>query len=65
MFIKNWANMHKSLAVILPTAASIVIVVADIYLQADLVPEIYIPIVVAISGYLGRIIQQPKLGADL
>ena len=59
--INNWQKMWKSLAVILPTLATIAITAADYALQTNLVPVAYIPVVVAVTGFVGRIIQQNSL----
>ena len=73
--INNWQKMYKSLAVILPTAAVLIGVllnalvakgyiggdVAEIVQAALATDSVGLAIIVLISGYLGRIIKQPKL----
>lgn len=59
--INNWQKMWKSLAVILPTLATLLIVIADYLLQANLVPIAYVPLVVMVTGFIGRIIKQKGL----
>lgn len=62
--IKNWSKMWSSLAVILPTIATLLIVIADYLLQANLVPIAYVPLVVMVTGFIGRIIKQKGLGNE-
>lgn len=62
--IKNWSKMWASLAVILPTLATLLIVIADYLLQANLVPIAYVPLVVMVTGFIGRIIKQKGLGNE-
>lgn len=56
--------MWASLAVILPTLATLLIVIADYLLQANLVPIAYVPLVVMVTGFIGRIIKQKGLGNE-
>ncbi len=60
--VENWTKMIRSLAVVLPTLAVFALALLDAFMQTQLVPLEYMPIVVAISAFLGRIIKQPKLG---
>ena len=62
--VQNWTKAYKSLAVILPTLAVFALSLLDAAMQTNLVPAEYLPIVVAISGFIGRIIKQPKIGID-
>ena len=59
--VQNWAKAYKSLAVILPTLAVFALSLLDAAMQTNLVPAEYLPIVVAISGFVGRIIKQPSM----
>lgn len=60
--VSNWKEAYKSLAVILPTLAVFALSLLDAAMQTNLVPVEYLPIVVAVSGFIGRIIKQPKIG---
>ncbi len=60
-FISDKLVGFKSFAVWLPTLVTILVVLLDAFVQANIIPTAYIPVVVFISGYLGRIIKQPKL----
>ena len=59
--INNWQKMYRSLAVILPTLAVFLLAIADAAMQTQLIPIEYMPVVVAVTGFIGRIIKQPKL----
>ena len=59
--ISNWQKMWKSLAVILPFITTVVYAVITYYIDANLIPVGFLPVAIVISGYLGRIIKQPKL----
>lgn len=59
--IKNWKDMWQSYAVWLPTIATFLLLNVDYALQANLVPVEYVPIVVLVSGFIGRIIKQSEL----
>ncbi len=60
-FIKDWQKMYKSLAVVLPTVAVFVLALIDAATQTQLIPPEYMGFVVLITGFIGRIIRQPKL----
>lgn len=60
--VSNWKEAYKSLAVILPTLAVFVLSLLDAAMQTNLVPVEYLPIVVAVSGFIGRIVKQPSIG---
>ena len=57
----NWYKFYKSLAVILPLLATIIIAVADYYTSQDLIPTSMLPVVVGVTSVLGWIIKQPSL----
>lgn len=57
----NWYKFYKSLAVLLPLLATIIIAVADYYTAQNLVPTSMLPIVVGITSVLGWVIKQPNL----
>lgn len=57
----NWYKFYKSLAVILPFIATIIIAVADYYTANNLVPTSLLPLVVGVSSVIGWIIKQPNL----
>lgn len=59
--INNKLGALKSLAVWLPTLLTILVVVLDAVVQAQVIPTVWIPLVVFISGFLGRIIKQPSI----
>ena len=73
--INNWQKMWKSLAVILPTVAVLIGVLlnalvdkgyiggdaAEVVQTALATDSVGLAIVVLISGFIGRIIKQPKL----
>lgn len=61
MFIKNWQDKWKSLAVILPTLATIIVTVLQMGVDVNIIPTQYLPFVVLVTGYLGRIVQQKNL----
>lgn len=57
----NWYKFYKSLAVLLPLLATIIIAVADYYTAQNLVPTSMLPLVVGITSVLGWVIKQPSL----
>ena len=57
----NWYKFYKSLAVILPLLATIIIAVVDYYTANNLVPTAMLPVVVGVTSVLGWIIKQPSL----
>ena len=57
----NWYKFYKSLAVLLPLLATIIIAVADYYTTQDLIPTAMLPVVVGITSVLGWVIKQPSL----
>lgn len=57
----NWYKFYKSLAVLLPLLATIIIAVADYYTAQDLVPTAMLPVVVGVTSVLGWVIKQPSL----
>ena len=62
MLVKNWKQMWKSYSVILPALITAILVVVDSTVANDLLPEQWLPIVVFISGFLGRVVKQYNLG---
>ena len=61
-FIKNWKDMWQSYAIWLPALATFVVLNGDYMLQYNLVPDDFIPMVVLVTGFLGRVIKQPSMG---
>ncbi len=73
--IDSWQKMYKSLAVILPTVAVLFGVmlnalvskgvidgsIADVVQAALATDSVGLAVVVLVAGFIGRIIQQPKL----
>lgn len=57
----NWYKFYKSLAVLLPLLATIIISVADYYTTQNLIPASMLPVVVGVTSVLGWIIKQPSL----
>lgn len=57
----NWYKFYKSLAVLLPLLATIIIAVADYYTAQNLVPTSVLPVVVGVTSVLGWVIKQPSL----
>ena len=57
----NWYKFYKSLAVLLPLLATIIIAVVDYYTAQDLIPTSMLPVVVGVTSVLGWIIKQPSL----
>ena len=57
----NWYKFYKSLAVLLPLLATIIIAVADYYTVQNLIPTSMLPVVVGVTSVLGWIIKQPSL----
>lgn len=60
-FINDKSVGLKSIAVWLPTVLTILVVILDTFVQSQIVPTTWIPLVVFVSGFLGRIIKQPNL----
>ena len=54
--------MWKSYSVILPALITAILVVVDSTVANGLLPEQWLPIVVFISGFLGRVVKQYNLG---
>lgn len=59
--INDKTQALKSLAVWFPTVLTFIVVLMDTAMQTQIVPTAYIPAVVFVSGFLGRIIKQPSL----
>lgn len=59
--VNNWQKMWQSLAVILPIIVAVLYALINSVVDANLIPLEWLPIVMIVSGYLGRIIKQPKL----
>lgn len=60
-FINDKSVGLKSIAVWLPTVLTILVVILDTFVQPQIIPTAWIPLVVFVSGFLGRIIKQPNL----
>ena len=63
MLVKNWKQMWKSYSVLLPALITAVLLVIDETVANGLLPEQWLPIVVFISGFLGRVVKQYNLGS--
>lgn len=59
--VKNWSKMWQSLAVILPSVVAVLYALINGFVDANLIPLEWLPIAMIVSGFLGRIIKQPKL----
>lgn len=60
--VSNWQKMYKSLAVVLPTVAVFAIALIGAATDSNLIPPEYMGFVVLVTGFLGRIIKQPRIG---
>lgn len=60
-FISDKTSAFKSLAVWLPTIVSALLLFIDQALQLGVVPVEVIPLVVFVSGFLGRIVKQKDM----
>ncbi len=60
-FINDKSAGFKSLAVILPTIATIIYAVGNFWMDSNLIPIEYLPFVIPALSFLGRIIEQPNL----
>lgn len=63
--VEHWQRMFGSYAVWFPVLGSIVLYALQVLLGTDLIPDAYYPAVVAVTGFLGRIIPQPNLYGGL
>lgn len=59
--VNNWTRMYKSLAVVLPALVAVAYALMNHFIANNQIPIEYLPIAMIISGYLGRIVKQPKL----
>ena len=60
-FINDKSAGFKSLAVILPTIATIIYAVGNFWMESNLIPIEYLPFVIPALSFLGRIIEQPNI----
>lgn len=60
-FINDKSTGFKSLAVILPTIATIIYAVGNFWMDSNLIPIEYLPFVIPALSFLGRIIEQPNI----
>ena len=60
-FINDKSTGFKSLAVILPTIATIIYAVGNFWVDSNLIPIEYLPFVIPALSFLGRIIEQPNI----
>ena len=60
-FINDKTTGLKSLAVWFPTVLAIIVAVVNTLTESQVVPVEWIPFLVFISGFLGRIIKQPSI----
>lgn len=61
LFSNNWYKFYKSLAVLLPLLATIILTVVEYYTAQNLIPMSMLPVVVGVTSVLGWIIKQPSL----
>ena len=61
MFVKNWQQVTKSLAVWLPVLVTTLLAIVQNLSDAQLIPDGWLPIVVGISGAIGWVIKQPSI----
>ena len=61
MLVKNWKQMWKSYAVLLPALVSAILLVLDETIAHGVFPETWLPVAIFISGFVGRIIKQDNL----
>lgn len=62
MLIKNWKQMWKSYAVLLPALATAILLLVDASVANGFIPIELTPVVVFVSGWAGRAIKQYNLG---
>ena len=60
-FINDKSAGFKSLAVILPTIATIIYAVGSFWMDNNLIPIEYLPFIIPALSFLGRIIKQPSI----
>ena len=60
-FINDKSAGFKSLAVILPTIATIIYAVGNFWMDSNLIPIEYLPFIIPALSFLGRIIKQPSI----
>lgn len=61
MFVKNWNQVFKSLAVWLPVLATDIYAALEYTTESNLIPVEALPFVVAITGGLGWVIKQHNI----
>lgn len=60
--IKNWKQMYKSAAVILPAVVLAILTIISAMIDSEIVPSTWLPFIVLASGFVGRIVRQNNLG---
>lgn len=60
LFVKNWRQVYKSLAVWLPVMALGVFEILKLVLGLDLIPDGLVPVVAGIASAIGWAINQNK-----
>lgn len=61
MLVKNWKEVWKSYAVLLPAVVLAIYNVLDVSIDANLIPITYMPIVLVIFGALGWVVKQNNI----
>lgn len=65
MLVKNWKQMWKSYAVLLPSVATAIYVILQGYIDSGLAQDnlngFWLPILVFITSLLGRVVKQYNL----
>lgn len=61
MLVKNWKEVWKSYAVLLPAVVLAIYNVLDVSIDANLIPIAYMPFVLVVSGALGWVIKQNNI----
>lgn len=61
MLVKNWKEVWKSYAVLLPAVALSIHTILEAYVGSTLVPEAYLPILVVVTSGLGWVIKQSNI----
>ena len=61
MFVKNWKEVYKSLAVWLPFIATGILAALNHANDVQIIPVEYVPLVVVITSALGWVIKQPNI----
>lgn len=67
MLVKNWKQMWKSYAVLLPSVVTAIYVILQGYTDSGLAHEnlegFWLPILVFVTSFLGRVVKQYNLNS--